>query len=157
VYQHLLGGQLLTTDHRRHLQELRQLSSEAIVARGYASWGSQPRAALARAAFDLFGAVALDVPGVIVRQQKREYVTLAGSPGLAIPIRNVKSRIVAVQIRPDQPRPGQGKYNSPPPAAVVPAPAPPSTSPAPAKTAREPAASGSPRVLSKPISPASTS
>ena len=111
VYQHLLGGQQLSSDHRSHLQEIRQLSTEAITARGYASWGSQPRAPLARSAFDLFGAVALDVPGVIVRQQKREYLTLAGSPGLAIPIRNVKSRIVAVQIRPDKPRPGQGKYN----------------------------------------------
>ena len=113
VYRALLEEHLLTPDHLRHLIEERQLDREAIGGRGYKSWGHapQPRHRLARQIYDLHQAVALDVPGIIVRKQKGpEYVTLAGSAGIAIPVRDVKSRIVAMQIRADDPK--YGKYQS---------------------------------------------
>ena len=111
VYRALLGEHLLSEAHGQHLRDERKLSGQAIVERGYKSWGLFPlqRAPMARAVYERLGNVTLDVPGVIVRKQKGpEYVTLAGAPGIAIPVRNVKGRIVGMQIRVD--RPGAGKY-----------------------------------------------
>jgi len=113
VYRALLEEHLLTPAHQRHLVEERQLGAEAIRDRGYKSWGyaPQPRYRLARQIYDLHQAVALDVPGIIVRKQKGpEYVTLAGSAGIAIPVRDVKGRVIAMQIRADDPK--YGKYQS---------------------------------------------
>ena len=107
AYRALLDEHPLSAAHLQHLLEQRQLSAAAISARGYKSWGAFPqqRAPIARGVYERLGNVVLDVPGVIVRKQRGpEYVTLAGAPGIAIPVRNVKGRIVGIQIRVDQPK-----------------------------------------------------
>ena len=111
VYRALLSEHPLSDRHRQHLLEERQLSAAAISGRGYKSWGFSPhqRAPIGRGGYERFGNVALDVPGLIVRKQKGpQYVTLAGAPGIAIPVRDVKGQILGVQVRVDQPK--FGKY-----------------------------------------------
>ena len=114
VYDELLSQHDLSVEHREHLLGPRGLSAEAVKVRKYRSWGQYRslRYRLAKAAYYRFGADALDVPGVIVRKQgeRDEYVTLAGAPGIAIPIRDVHSRICGMQIRVEHPKPGAGKY-----------------------------------------------
>lgn len=112
VYRALHSQLVLTPAHQRHLTEERQLSLETIKTRGYLSWGQGDRlrrSALAQNLYDLFGGLVLDVPGLIVREQSRTYLTMAGPPGILIPVRNAKDQIVAHQIRTDQPG-HSGKY-----------------------------------------------
>lgn len=112
VYRSLHGHLTLTAHHKKHLTQERQLSEEAIAARGYQSWGQGDRllrSRLAEVLHDLFGGVVLDVPGFLLREQGRTYLTLGGPAGILIPVRNTENQIVAHQIRTD--RPGDsGKY-----------------------------------------------
>ena len=112
VYRALHSNLTLSAHHKKHLQQERQLSLESIQARGYQSWGQGDRllrSRLAETLYDLFGGVVLDVPGFLLREQSRTYLTLGGPPGLLIPVRNPENQIVAHQIRTD--RPGDsGKY-----------------------------------------------
>jgi hypothetical protein len=114
VYDELLSQHDLSVEHREHLLGPRGLSPEAVDARKYRSWGRfrSLRWQIAKAAYARFGSDALDVPGVIVRKQgeRDEYVTLAGAPGIAIPIQDAHSRICGMQIRVENPKPGAGKY-----------------------------------------------
>ena len=112
VYQALLQEHELTPAHARHLQDSRQLSPEAIHQRGYRSWGSlrYQRGPIAQSVYARLGAIALDTPGVIQREQNgSSYLTLAGAPGIAIPVRDADGSIVGLQIRSDDPLKA-GKY-----------------------------------------------
>ena len=112
VYRALHGHLTLTSHHKKHLTQERQLSPESIQARGYQSWGQGDRllrSHLAQTMYDLHGGVVLDVPGFLLREQSRTYLTMGGPAGILIPVRNVEDQIVAHQIRTD--RPGDsGKY-----------------------------------------------
>ncbi len=112
VYRALHSNLYLTALHTKHLTQERQLSPEAIQARGYQSWGQGDRllrSRLAEVLHSLFGGIVLDVPGFLLREQGRTYLTLGGPPGILIPVHNADGQIVAHQIRTDQP--GQsGKY-----------------------------------------------
>ena len=112
VYRVLHSNLTLSAHHKKHLTQERQLSAESIQARGYQSWGQGDRllrSRLAEVLYDLFGGVVLDVPGFLLREQSRTYLTLGGPAGILIPIRNADGQIVAHQIRTD--RPGDsGKY-----------------------------------------------
>jgi len=67
------------------------------------------RSRLADTLYALFGGVVLDVPGFLLREQSRTYLTMGGPAGILIPVRNTEDQIVAHQIRTD--RPGDsGKY-----------------------------------------------
>ena len=112
VYRALHSQLFLTPLHQKHLTQERQLSLDAIKARGYLSWGQGDRlqrSALAQNLYDLFGGLVLDVPGLLVREQSRTYLTMAGPSGILIPVRDTKNQIVAHQIRTDQPG-HSGKY-----------------------------------------------
>ena len=112
VYRHLLKEHPLEERHREHLSRERGLSAEAIAQRGYRSWGwcRSERGPMAQRVYERQGSATLDTPGVWVRYQRgREYVTLAGAAGIAIPVRDADGRVVAMQIRNDQA--GNGKYS----------------------------------------------
>lgn len=112
VYRALHSNLSLSAHHKKHLTQERQLSAESILARGYQSWGQGDRllrSRLAEVLHDLFGGVVLDVPGFLLREQSRTYLTLGGPAGILLPVRNAEDQIVAHQIRTD--RPGDsGKY-----------------------------------------------
>ena len=112
IYRSLHTNLFLNDLHRKHLTQQRQLSPEAIEVRGYQSWGQGDRmlrSRLAQVLYDLHGGIVLDVPGFLLREQSRSYLTLGGPPGILIPIRNAEGLIIAHQIRTD--RPGDsGKY-----------------------------------------------
>lgn len=112
VYRSLHTNLTLNAHHTKHLTQERQLTPEAIKARGYQSWGQGDRmlrSRLAQVLFDLHGSLVLDVPGFLLREQSRSYLTLGGPAGILIPVQNADGLIVAHQIRTD--RPGDsGKY-----------------------------------------------
>ena len=112
VYRALHSNLTLTPLHKKHLVQERQLTEQSIQARGYQSWGQGDRllrSRLAETLHDLFGGVVLDVPGFLLREQSRTYLTMGGSAGILVPVRNTEDQIVAHQIRTD--RPGDsGKY-----------------------------------------------
>ena len=112
VYRALHSNLTLTPLHKKHLTHERQLSWESIQARGYQSWGQGDRllrSRLAEVLYDLYGGVVLDVPGFLLREQGRTYLTLGGPPGILIPVRNAEGQVVAHQIRTDRPG-NSGKY-----------------------------------------------
>src|SRR6185369_10021999 len=50
------------------------------------------------------------VPGIVVRDcQHGVYLTLAGRPGIVIPVRSAAGHVVGLSVRPDEPGSG-GKY-----------------------------------------------
>jgi hypothetical protein len=100
VYTALLGMMKLNQFHRRNL-ERRGLSAEAIEQNEYRSMVHrfQPHAAeeLARQ----FGEdVLLTVPGFI--RDERDKLSMSCLPGLIIPARDARGRIVALKCRPDK-------------------------------------------------------
>ena len=101
VYRALLRRLALLRRHREQLTA-RGLSGDEIARRGYASLPLGRRAAICR---DLARSVELlGVPGFHVKVlHRRRYWTLAGSPGLLVPVRDSQNRIVALRIRPDDP------------------------------------------------------
>ena len=51
------------------------------------------------------------VPGYALRSEGlRQWASIAGSPGLLVPCRNLAGQIVGLQVRRDNPSPEQGKY-----------------------------------------------
>ena len=112
IYRALQDELTLSSAHLRHLTQQRQLSPASIQARAYRSWGQGDRllrSRMAQTLYDRFGAQVLDVPGFLLREQSRTYLSLGGPPGILLPIRDVEARIVAYQIRTDQPG-KSGKY-----------------------------------------------
>ncbi len=108
AYSQLLSDQSLLG---KHLDELlrRGLSQNSIEARNYCSWGSNryQRKPLATRIYELDHQT-LDVPGIVVRDQGRPYLSLAGAPGIAIPVRNPAGQIQSLLLMVDDKT--NGKY-----------------------------------------------
>jgi putative DNA primase/helicase len=113
AYEFLLAALGLSwTSPRRVALRARGLSDDSINRARYCDFpGGKPRWEVARTLFHRFGEAALGVPGLVVRTgQKGPYLTLAGPPGLLIPVRGPDGRIAALKIRRDEPGPGGSRY-----------------------------------------------
>jgi hypothetical protein len=110
VYHAALARLRLADRHRTQLRD-RGLTEADIARASYRTLPAGCRAPLARELRDLFGdAWLLTVPGIIVREGRHgRYLTVAGAPGLLIPIRSAVGHIVGLVVRPDDPGDG-GKY-----------------------------------------------
>jgi len=110
VYEALLKRLRLSERHRRELGE-RGMSDTAIRRNAYASLLVRGRAAVCRelaSRFDLTG-----IPGFCLeRADGGSWWTIAGRPGLLIPVRDVEGKIVALRIRPDDPVDGKYRWFS---------------------------------------------
>ena len=102
VYRALLIALPLSLTHRQALGQ-RGLPDGAILRCGYRTLPRDGRAALARRLVDRYGPdTCARVPGLWVDTQgTRRWWTLAGAPGLLIPVRNIDNRIVALKVRAD--------------------------------------------------------
>ena len=111
VYGKLLDRLSLEVQHRQQLLD-RGLTDEAIERGRYRSLPAGSRDKLADELVRVFGvATCLKVPGLYVKRQgDREYWSLAGDVGLAIPVRDVEGRTVALKIRLDHWEQGAPKY-----------------------------------------------
>lgn len=110
VYRDLLAGLPLSSMHRQALRQ-RGLPDVAILRCGYRTMPLEGRAALARRVVDRFGPeVCSTIPGLhIAKHDGRQYWSIAGVPGVLIPVRSLDARLVALQVRADDPRNG-AKY-----------------------------------------------
>jgi len=111
VYRALLQELALSAAHREKLRK-RGLTDDEINLREYKTLTGPGRSKTARKLIDKFGVgTCKQVPGFFVKQGgKKNYWTLAGSPGLVVPLRDARSRIVALKVRVD--KPGKGpKYS----------------------------------------------
>ena len=110
VYRALLARLQLANRHRAHLLG-RGLTDVDLDRAGYRSLPAGCRAAVVKALREHFADdLLLTVPGVIVREgQHGRYLTLAGLPGILVPVRSVAGHVVALVMRPDDPGDG-GKY-----------------------------------------------
>lgn len=110
VYRALLAWLPLSATHRQALRQ-RGLSDREIVRRGYRTLPTHGRAIRARQLVEGFGAdVCARIPGLyLAARGRQQWWSLAGMPGLLIPVRNVAGRIVALKVRADQPGEGS-KY-----------------------------------------------
>jgi hypothetical protein len=91
----------LSPEHRKQLAE-RGLYDLAISRRGYRTMPLRGRAAICRQIATQVGLGG--VPGFFrKREGKCSWWTLAGSPGLLIPVRDVDGQLGAIRIRPDSP------------------------------------------------------
>lgn len=105
VYRALLASLKLHQGQRRALQE-RGLGDEQIDRGLYRSHLEGERWRLAGALYERFGQELLTVPGFVRKENSRGgYVTLAGAPGLLIPVRDHEDRIVALKVRRDERQP----------------------------------------------------
>jgi hypothetical protein len=111
VYRALLGLLPLSKEHHGDLRR-RGLNDAAIQQGHYRALPLRGRAVIAKRIVQQFGEEAIaQVPGFIQRDGDRgRYWTLAGAPGLLIPIFDVEGRRIAMQIRRDDP--SQGKYET---------------------------------------------
>ncbi len=114
VYRAMLSALPLSPAHRNSLRA-RGLPDSEIGRRQYGSLPLEGRARVARELADRFGGDTLaGVPGLVLkdsdRRPGRRFWTLAGSPGLLVPVRDLASRTVALRVRLDAPPPGAGKY-----------------------------------------------
>ncbi len=102
VYQFLLQQLTLSAAHNEALRQ-RGFTPETIHANGYRSLPLKGRGALARAVIDQFGeAITRTVPGLYVQTDSgRSWWSLAGAPGLLIPVHNLDGLIVALKVRTD--------------------------------------------------------
>jgi Domain of unknown function (DUF3854) len=104
VYQSLLRSLALSTPHQAQLAR-RGLRQEDITLRHYRTLPSQVRAALAKRLVEMFDeSTCAHVPGLYIREQDgRWWWSLAGAPGLVIPVRNAGGQIIALTVRSDDP------------------------------------------------------
>jgi DNA primase len=111
AYRALLSRCGLSSAHRAALLQ-RGLSAEHIATAGYATLEREGRAALGRAIVEAVGQdAARGVPGYVVRGEGFErWPSIAGSPGLLVPCRDLTGRVLGVQVRRDNPSPEQGRY-----------------------------------------------
>ncbi len=111
AYRAVLDGCALEAHHRAELEQ-RGLDANAIARAGYATLAVRGRKNLALAAIAAAGgeAQALEVPGVVMKSNGTgAWPSFAGCAGLAIPVRDIEGRIVALKIRRDEGRP---KYSA---------------------------------------------
>jgi hypothetical protein len=127
VYDALLGQLPLTVAHREQLRR-RDLPDAETDRRLYRTLPVLGRAAKASQLGERFGVEALlSVPGFYYKDKDgRKYLTIAGSTGLLIPVRDAADRIVAVKARRDDAGDGprysylsSSKYDGPGPGAPV--------------------------------------
>ncbi len=111
IYRAVLSELRLSDGHRQALAR-RGLDADAIARGMYRSHPYAGRSDLVRRLLAQ-GFTAEDLvrcPGVIVRRGRySEHLSLAGAEGLLVPVRDLDGRIVALRLRPDDPR-GGGKY-----------------------------------------------
>lgn len=102
IYRALLAQLPLTAAHRQALRE-RGLPDAEMQRRGYRSLPQRGRAALARRLVEQFGAeTCTTVPGLYVAADgAQRWWSLAGSPGLLIPVRDADGHVVALKVRAD--------------------------------------------------------
>jgi hypothetical protein len=102
AYRAILSRLTLSSGHRESL-ERRGLPPHEIALRGYRTLPLEGRSAIAREVVARIGeTVARGVPGLYVGgDEARTWWTLAGSPGLLIPVRDTEGRIVALKVRRD--------------------------------------------------------
>ena len=113
AYETLLAAvSVALSSPRRAALRARGLSDEWISRARYGDYpGNKTRWDLAKRLFRRYGEAVLGVPGVVVRNgPKGPYLTLAGPPGLLIPVRGPDGRIAALKIRRDEPGPGGSRY-----------------------------------------------
>lgn len=112
VYGALLSEMELSTAHRENLRE-RGLSDDEVDRRGYQTLPVRGRAALAWSLIQQFDPpTCARVPGLYVREEDgRRWWSLAGSPGLLIPVRDLAGRVIALRVRADNPGEGRPRYS----------------------------------------------
>ena len=110
VYGALLDGLSLSHTHRQDLHR-RGLSERQIKRLGYRTLPSRDREGLAVKLLERFGQeVCSKVPGLYEKYSTPTSWSIAGTPGILIPVRDVQQRIVALKVRADDP--GEGpKYS----------------------------------------------
>lgn len=111
VNRRLLDHLPITPEHNRQLIA-RGLTPEQICEYGYKSLPLKGRHSIVSSLAQIFGCQnLLKVPGFVIKTDKlgQEYLTIAGSPGLLIPVRNLHGQIIAIQVRLDDKCEG-GKY-----------------------------------------------
>lgn len=127
VSRALLALLALSAEHRRALRQ-RGLSDAEILRRRYRTLPLDGRAALAKHLVAQCGAeICAQIPGFYLEARNdRRWWTLAGAPGLLIPVRDIDGRIVALKVRADDPGEGSKytylsstKYGGPGPGAQV--------------------------------------
>jgi Domain of unknown function (DUF3854) len=127
VYSALLA--LLSVDSR-HIAELYRRGFDGDAqANGYRTWPLRGRARLVSRLIDAgYERHFSFIPGIVQKQRDDggKYWTLAGSPGLAIPVRDATGRIVALLIRPNDQAAGRKylylssrNYNGPGPGSPI--------------------------------------
>lgn len=112
VYYTLLTNLTLSPEHRMNLQK-RGLSDEEITNGMYRSLGLRGRSFVAgRLAEQFDQEVLAAVPGFRIKKGEgdRYYWTLAGSPGLLVPVLDRERRVVALKIRLDDVGDGDSRY-----------------------------------------------
>lgn len=96
----------LSSAHREALRA-RGLSDAHIERAGYASLEARGRAQLGAAIVGAVGDLAPRVPGYVRREQDgRSWPSVAGFPGLLVPCRDERGRILGLQVRRDEPGDG---------------------------------------------------
>lgn len=117
MYRFLLHSLCLHQEHVERLQSKYGISGREIQQRGYRSWPLRGRADIVNKCLETFGfEKTTQVPGVIFKTERdgvaleAPYWTLAGAPGIAIPVRNMQGQIIAVKIRSDRAASEGNKY-----------------------------------------------
>jgi uncharacterized protein DUF3854 len=112
VYSSLLAVLPLSAAHRQALRA-RGLDDKAVLRGRYRTMPLQGRADLARRLVDQFGGeTCAQVPGIYqATRHGRQWWTLAGAPGLLVPVRDLAGHIVALKVRTDDPGTGP-KYST---------------------------------------------
>ena len=112
VYRALLDALPLAPSHRQALRQ-RGLTDTEIFRRRYRTFPLQGRTALAQRLVQYLGAdLCAQVPGFYVAERaSRRWWSLAGAPGLLIPVRDLDGHIVALKVRADIPGDGP-KYTT---------------------------------------------
>ncbi len=110
VYTSLLRALSLSNTHRDNLHA-RGLADEEIEKRRYRTLPLRGRASVAKRLLDTYSAeTLLKVPGFYIKEEDgKRWMTLAGMPGILIPVRNTAGQIVGLKIRADNPGNGS-KY-----------------------------------------------
>jgi putative DNA primase/helicase len=102
VYSALLTSLTLSGLHHSALR-MRGLSDETIICNCYRTLPVRGRARIARSLKEKFGALILKVPGFVLknRNDEQQYLTIAGSAGVLIPVRDPQRNIIALKVRAD--------------------------------------------------------
>jgi len=105
VYDSLFKKLNLSPEHRENLLK-RGLTDEEIVKRNYKTLSLPGRSKLGKYLISRFDVeTCSSVPGIYLKSEdNKSWWSIAGSPGILIPVRDIKGRIVACKIRRDDGR-----------------------------------------------------